>query len=102
VTIVIWPLNVEVKVEADLDIYVYSVHPHYSKPELGHATTHYSQLPPLERLANFDSNLVDDFLNNAEDALEELIKQMAGDWDDGPLSFRDAFVEEMERMGWSA
>ncbi|KAL3442019.1 hypothetical protein BJX65DRAFT_313208 [Aspergillus insuetus] len=101
VTIVIWPLNVEANVEADLDIYVYSVHPSSSKPELGHATTHYSQLPPLGRLANFDSKRVDDFLDDAEDALEELIKQMAGDWDDNPENFRDAFVEEMKKMGWS-
>jgi hypothetical protein len=45
--------------------------------------------------------MVNDFLDDAEDALEELIKQMAGDWDDNPENFRDAFVEEMERMGWS-
>jgi hypothetical protein len=47
VTIVIWPLNVEVNVEAELDIYAYWVHPDSFKPELGYATTHYSQLPPL-------------------------------------------------------
>ncbi|KAL3485125.1 hypothetical protein BJX62DRAFT_243241 [Aspergillus germanicus] len=98
VTIVIWPLNVEVNVEAELDIYVYSVHPDSSKPEFGHATTHYSQLPPLERLSNFDSNMVDDFLDDAEDALEELIKQMAGDWDDNPENFRDAFVNGEDRV----
>ncbi|KAJ0419524.1 hypothetical protein BJY00DRAFT_313913 [Aspergillus carlsbadensis] len=100
VTIIIWPLNVDVDTDARLDIYVYSVHPDSMSPELGHASTHYSDLPPLSRLGNIDSKRVDDFLDDAEEVLEELMRQMDGDWNDDPEELRVAFVEEMENVGW--
>ncbi|CEL11821.1 hypothetical protein ASPCAL14917 [Aspergillus calidoustus] len=103
VTITIWPVEfeqVDSDVDVKLDVYVYTVDPDTSSPELCHGETRRSALPPLERLGSFDPAKESDFLDAAEEALEELIKQMSGDWDDDPENFRDAFVEEMKKAGW--
>ncbi|KAJ0414021.1 hypothetical protein BJY00DRAFT_319203 [Aspergillus carlsbadensis] len=100
VTIIIWPWNTEL--EAHVDVYAYSVHPEYDRPDLCHGEARRDELPKMEGLGSLDRNRVGDFLDNVEDALEELIQRTYDDWNDDPDCFRESFVKEMGKLGWKA
>jgi hypothetical protein len=56
----------------------------------------------LERIETFDMGQEADFMAAAGQALQSLTRlfKVAEKWNDDPLSFREMFIDGMERAGW--
>ncbi|KAJ0414019.1 hypothetical protein BJY00DRAFT_295778 [Aspergillus carlsbadensis] len=102
-TITLWPVEFEQldpSLDLKVEVYIYGVDPELEAPDLAHGKTVASDLPPLERVASFDTDRETEFFDDVEEALMDLLEEMRDEWSDDPLEFRDAFIEKMQEIGW--
>ncbi|KAL3485254.1 hypothetical protein BJX62DRAFT_243098 [Aspergillus germanicus] len=113
-TIVIWPVEQQLdhhqqqqeasaNDKVQINVYPYVITPEARGPRALHKQTgERSDLPLLERIGTFDMGQAADFMAAAGQALQSLTRlfKAAEKWNDDPLSFRDMFIDGMERAGW--